>query len=67
MEFHHSSVLSKVGSTSNITPLKGCIRCLTTSPMENLALPKNINDYKTSDFELLNYEPHPKIVAPMNV
>ena len=30
-------------------------------------LPKNINDYKTKDFELLNYEPHPKIVAPMNV
>ena len=30
-------------------------------------LPKNINDYKTSDFELLNYQPHPKIVAPMNV
>jgi len=30
-------------------------------------LPKNINDYKTSDFELLNYEPHSKIVAPMNV
>ena len=30
-------------------------------------LPKNINDYKTSDFELINYEPHPKIVAPMNV
>ena len=30
-------------------------------------LPKNINDYKTSDFELHNYEPHPKIVAPMNV
>ena len=30
-------------------------------------LPKNINDYKTSDFELLNYEPHPKIVATMNV
>ena len=30
-------------------------------------LPKNINDYKTSDFELLNYEPHPKIVAPMKV
>ena len=30
-------------------------------------LPKNINDYKTSDFELLDYEPHPKIVAPMNV
>ena len=30
-------------------------------------LPKKINDYKTKDFELLNYEPHPKIVAPMNV
>ena len=30
-------------------------------------LPKNINDYKTKDFELHNYEPHPKIVAPMNV
>ena len=30
-------------------------------------LTKNINDYKTSDFELLNYHPHPKIVAPMNV
>ena len=30
-------------------------------------LPKNINDYKTSDFELLNYEPHPKLLAPMNV
>lgn len=30
-------------------------------------LPKNINDYKTLDFKLLNYEPHPKIVAPMNV
>ena len=30
-------------------------------------LPKNINDYKTSDFQLLDYEPHPKIVAPMNV
>ena len=30
-------------------------------------LPKKINDYKTDDFELLNYEPHPKIVAPMNV
>ena len=30
-------------------------------------LPKNINDYKTSDFELLNYDHHSKIVAPMNV
>ena len=30
-------------------------------------LPKKINDYKTKDFELHNYEPHPKIVAPMNV
>ena len=30
-------------------------------------LTKNISDYKTADFELLNYEPHPKIVAPMNV
>ena len=30
-------------------------------------LPKNINDYKTLDFELLNYESYPKIVAPMNV
>ena len=30
-------------------------------------LPKNINDYKTKDFELYNYDPHPKIVAPMNV
>ena len=29
--------------------------------------PKKINDYKTKDFELHNYEPHPKIVAPMNV
>ena len=28
---------------------------------------KNINEYKTSDFELINYEHHPKIVAPMNV
>ena len=28
---------------------------------------KKINDYKTSDFELTNYEHHPKIVAPMNV
>jgi len=24
-------------------------------------------DYKTSDFELIDYEPHPKIIAPMNV
>ena len=30
-------------------------------------LPKKINDYKTKDFELHNYEPHPKIIAPMNV
>ena len=30
-------------------------------------LTKNINDYKTKDFELHNYEPHPKIIAPMNV
>ena len=30
-------------------------------------LPKKINDYKTKDFESHNYEPHPKIVAPMNV
>lgn len=30
-------------------------------------LTKKINDYKTKDFELHNYEPHPKIVAPMNV
>ena len=28
---------------------------------------KKIHDYKTSDFELINYEHHPKIVAPMNV
>ena len=28
---------------------------------------KKINDYKTKDFELHNYEPHPKIIAPMNV
>ena len=28
---------------------------------------KNISEYKTSDFELTNYEYHPKIVAPMNV
>jgi len=30
-------------------------------------LTKKIDDYKTKDFELHNYEPHPKIVAPMNV
>ena len=28
---------------------------------------KNIHEYRTSDFELINYEHHPKIVAPMNV
>jgi thymidylate synthase len=28
---------------------------------------KNIHEYKTSDFELINYEHHPKIMAPMNV
>lgn len=28
---------------------------------------KKINEYKTSDFELINYEYHPKILAPMNV
>ena len=28
---------------------------------------KNISEYKTSDFELVNYDHHPKIVAPMNV
>ena len=28
---------------------------------------KKIDDYKTKDFELHNYEPHPKIIAPMNV
>jgi thymidylate synthase len=30
-------------------------------------LTKKIDDYKTKDFELHNYEPHPKIVAPMNI
>ena len=30
-------------------------------------LTKKINDYKTKDFELHNYEPHPKIVAQMNI
>ncbi len=29
--------------------------------------PKIMIDYKTSDFELQNYDPHPKILAPMNV
>ena len=28
---------------------------------------KSINEYKTSDFELINYDHHPKIIAPMNV
>ena len=28
---------------------------------------KKLNEYKTSDFELINYDHHPKIVAPMNV
>jgi thymidylate synthase len=28
---------------------------------------KNMHEYKTSDFELINYKHHPKIVAPMNV
>ena len=28
---------------------------------------KKIHEYKTSDFELIDYEHHPKIVAPMNV
>ena len=28
---------------------------------------KKINEYKTSDFELINYEHHSKIQAPMNV
>ena len=30
-------------------------------------LAKKINDYKINDFELRNYEHHPKITAPMNV
>ena len=30
-------------------------------------LPKKKSEYKTADFELHNYDPHPKIVAPMNV
>ena len=28
---------------------------------------KNINEYKTSDFQLIDYDYHPKILAPMNV
>ena len=28
---------------------------------------KKMSDYLTSDFELNNYDPHPKILAPMNV
>ena len=28
---------------------------------------KKWNDYKTSDFELIDYDPHQKIIAPMNV
>ena len=28
---------------------------------------KKWDEYKTSDFELINYDPHPKIIAPMNV
>jgi thymidylate synthase len=28
---------------------------------------KNINEYRTPDFELIDYDHHPKIVAPMNV
>ncbi len=30
-------------------------------------LTKKMSEYKTADFELHNYDPHPKIVAPMNV
>ena len=43
---------------------------LTREPKTNPSLQfkqKKINEYKTSDFELINYEYHPKIVAPMNV
>ena len=43
---------------------------LTREPKTNPSLQfeqKKINEYKTSDFELINYEHHPKIVAPMNV
>ena len=28
---------------------------------------KKITEYKTSDFKLLNYDPHPTIAASMNV
>jgi len=28
---------------------------------------KKINEYKTSDFELIDYDHHPQIIAPMNV
>ena len=28
---------------------------------------KKWNDYKTSDFKLMDYDPHPKIIAPMNL
>ena len=30
-------------------------------------LQKKISDYKTADFELHNYDPHPKLVTPMNI
>ena len=30
-------------------------------------IPKNIFSYKTDDFELQNYDPHPTIKAAMNV
>ena len=43
---------------------------LTREPKTNPNLQfeqKKINEYKTSDFELINYEHHPKILAPMNV
>ena len=43
---------------------------LTREPKKHPSLQfeqKKINEYKTSDFELINYEHHPKILAPMNV
>ena len=43
---------------------------LTREPKINPSLQfeqKKINEYKTSDFKLINYEYHPKIVARMNV
>ncbi len=43
---------------------------LTREPKTNPSLQfeqKKINEYKTSDFKLINYEYHPKILAPMNV